>query len=131
MHYDSAILGSGGAAYAAAIIRSGREANGHDRAGHRRRSVRQRRVHPSKARVVAAEARHIALENRFPGLRLECDGSTLVDPTAGVLGARCDPRPRRQAPPAATPMSQSPGSMAPQAFEKVKDSGDGAGEPPA
>jgi mercuric reductase len=69
MHYDLAVIGSGGAAFAAAIATrdKGRSVVMIERGTVGGTCVNTGCV-PSKALLAAAEARHVALDNRFPGI---------------------------------------------------------------
>src|SRR5713101_6837133 len=69
MRYDLAIVGSGGAAFAAAIKarNQGRSVVMVERGTVGGTCVNTGCV-PSKALLAAAEARHVALDQRFPGI---------------------------------------------------------------
>jgi mercuric reductase len=82
---DLAIIGSGGAAFAAAIAAR--------RKDRRVVMVERGRVGgtcvntgcvPSKAMLAAAEARHVALEQHFPGIRTDAQAVDLPDLAAGT-----------------------------------------------
>ncbi|MFI7676385.1 mercury(II) reductase [Actinophytocola sp. NPDC049390] len=86
MRYDLAVIGSGGGAFAAAIAarRKGKTVVMIDRDTVGGTCVNTGCV-PSKALLAAAQARHIALEQRFPGIRT---GAEPVDATTLVGGKR-------------------------------------------
>jgi mercuric reductase len=69
MHYDLAVIGSGGAGFAAAIAarRQGRSVVMIERGTIGGTCVNTGCV-PSKALLAAAEARHVSLDGRFPGI---------------------------------------------------------------
>nr|WP_091679206.1 mercury(II) reductase [Amycolatopsis marina] len=79
VHYDLAVIGSGGGAFAAAIAARGK---GKSVVMIERDTVGGTCVNvgcvPSKALLAAAEARHVALDQRFPGI------ATSADPVDGA-----------------------------------------------
>lgn len=89
MRYDLAIIGSGGGAFAAAIAARGK--------GRSVVMIEQATVGgtcvntgcvPSKALLAAAEARHVALDQRFPGIATtagEVDLPALIAAKAGLV----------------------------------------------
>ena len=87
MRFDVAIIGSGGAAFAAAIAARGRGASV---AMVERGTVGGTCVNtgcvPSKALLAAAEARHVALDQRFPGIRTSADDVAIGELIAGKRG---------------------------------------------
>lgn len=80
--YDVAIIGSGGGAFAAAIAARRRDASVVmvERATVGGTCVNTGCV-PSKALLAAAEARHIALDDRFPGIRTSADEVAMAELT--------------------------------------------------
>src|SRR5260370_17487219 len=103
MRYDRAIVGWGGAAFAAAI-----KARNHGRSVVmvERGTVGGTCVNtgcvPSKALLAAAEARHVALDHRFPGLATQAapgDFPALIggnaDPLAALPAPNAPPLPPR------------------------------------
>ncbi|WP_033440849.1 mercury(II) reductase [Saccharothrix sp. NRRL B-16314] len=85
MRYDLAVIGSGGAAFAAAIAarRKGRTVIMIERGTVGGTCVNTGCV-PSKALLAAAQARHVALHQQFPGIRTAADGVDM----AAVTGAK-------------------------------------------
>ena len=91
MGYDLAIIGSGGAGFAAAIAAS--------RRGLRVVMVERSTIGgtcvnvgciPSKALLAAAEARHVGVEHRFPGIATSAgptDIAALIAGTSGIVTA--------------------------------------------
>ncbi|MCL5048007.1 MAG: mercury(II) reductase [Firmicutes bacterium] len=83
-HYDLAILGSGSAAFATAIEARRKEASV---VMIERGTVGGTCVNfgciPSKALLAAAEARHIALDQRFPGITTGGEGVNMAELIAG------------------------------------------------
>jgi mercuric reductase len=82
VHYDLAVIGSGGGAFAAAIAARGK---GKSVVMIERGTVGGTCVNvgcvPSKALLAAAEARHVALDQRFPGIATSAapvDGAALI-----------------------------------------------------
>lgn len=84
MIYDVAIIGSGGGAFAAAIAARGRDASV---VMVERGTVGGTCVNtgcvPSKALLAAAEARHVALDDRFPGIRTSAEDVVMAELIAG------------------------------------------------
>lgn len=90
MEYDLAIIGSGGAGFAAAIAATGR---GLRVVMMERATVGGTCVNvgciPSKALLAAAEARHVAVEDRFPGVTTSAgptDMGALIEGKTEIVG---------------------------------------------
>src|SRR4030095_7818770 len=86
MRYDLAVIGSGGAAFSAAIAARGKNKTVAmiDQGTIGGTCVNTGCV-PSKALLAAAEARHIAGHHRFPGIRIDAGP---VDFPALITGTR-------------------------------------------
>jgi mercuric reductase len=95
MSYDLAVIGSGGAAFSAAIAARGKDKSVVmvERAATGGTCVNTGCV-PSKALLAAAEARHVAAHHPFPGVRTEAgpvDFAALIDGKRGLVeGMRAD-----------------------------------------